>query len=173
MYFAFRCLPGRFFTREKYIYIKANSLQNNRDRADAAWALLGAAIKMAQGLGLSRLGAEQQSVDGKPLPMWTGRWESLIQREVGRRIWWNLVFLDWSLAPSYNFSCSIQPDQIKTALPANTEDEDIIDGQPLKPQPLSVRTGMSFQLARLRFAEISQRQIWQANNNNHPPYSFV
>ncbi|WVQ77583.1 hypothetical protein IAR50_007271 [Cryptococcus sp. DSM 104548] len=146
---------------------------NNRDRADAAWALLGAAIKMAQGLGLSRLGAEQQIIDGKPLPMWTGRWESVIQREVGRRIWWNLVFLDWSLAPSYNYSCSIQPDQIKTALPANIEDEDIIDGMPLRPQPLSVRTSMSFQLARLRFAEISQRQIWQANNNNHPPYSFV
>ncbi|OCF33762.1 nuclear protein [Kwoniella heveanensis CBS 569] len=146
---------------------------NNRDRADAAWALLGAAIKMAQGLGLSRLGAEQQVVDGKPLPMWTGRWESLIQREVGRRIWWNLVFLDWSLAPSYNFSCSIQPDQIKTALPSNIEDEDIIDGQPFRPQPLQVRTGMSFQLARLKFAEISQRQIWQANNNHHPPYSFI
>ncbi|WVQ69581.1 uncharacterized protein L199_007801 [Kwoniella botswanensis] len=146
---------------------------NNRDRADAAWALLGAAIKMAQGLGLSRLGAEQQAVDGKPLPMWTGRWESLIQREVGRRIWWNLVFLDWQLAPSYNFSCSIQPDQIKTALPANIEDEDIIDDQPFKPQPISVRTGMSFQLARLKFAEITQRQIWQANNNHHPPYSFI
>ncbi|WVF69491.1 hypothetical protein IAT40_004268 [Kwoniella sp. CBS 6097] len=146
---------------------------NNRDRADAAWALLGAAIKMAQGLGLSRLGAEQQAVDGKPLPMWTGRWESLIQREVGRRIWWNLVFLDWSLAPSYNFSCSIQPDQIKTALPSNIEDEDIIDGQPFRPQPLQVRTGMSFQLARLKFAEITQRQIWQANNNHHPPYSFI
>nr|XP_018265162.1 nuclear protein [Kwoniella dejecticola CBS 10117]OBR87320.1 nuclear protein [Kwoniella dejecticola CBS 10117] len=146
---------------------------NNRDRADAAWALLGAAIKMAQGLGLSRLGAEQQAVDGKPLPMWTGRWESLIQREVGRRIWWNLVFLDWQLAPSYNFSCSIQPDQIKTALPANIEDEDIIDERPFKPQPISVRTGMSFQLARLKFAEITQRQIWQANNNHHPPYSFI
>ncbi|WVQ80090.1 hypothetical protein IAT38_002191 [Cryptococcus sp. DSM 104549] len=146
---------------------------NNRDRADSAWALLGAGIKMAQGLGLSRLGAEQQAIDGKPLPMWTGRWESLIQREVGRRIWWNLVFLDWSLAPSYHYSCSIQPDQIKTALPANIEDADIIDGQPLKQQPLDVRTGMSFQLARLKFAEISQRQIWQANNNNHPPYSFV
>lgn len=32
---------------------------------------------------------------------------------------------------------------------------------------------MSFQLARFKFAEISHRQIWQANNNNHPPYSFV
>lgn len=148
-------------------------LMNNRDRADAAWALLGAAIKMAQGLGLSRLGAEQQSVDGRPLPMWKGRWESLIQREVGRRIWWNLVFLDWSLAPSYNFACSIHPDQIKCALPANIEDEDLIDGQPIRPQPESVRTRMSFQLAKLKFAEISQRQIWQANNNNHPPYSFI
>ncbi|KAL7419070.1 hypothetical protein Q5752_005906 [Cryptotrichosporon argae] len=148
-------------------------LMNNRDRADAAWALLGAAIKMAQGLGLSRLGSEQQAVDGRDVPMWKGRWESVVQREVGRRIWWNLVFLDWALAPSYNFACCIQPDQIKTALPANVEDEDLVDGQPLRPQPVHVRTRMSFQLAKLKFAEISQRQIWQANNNNHPPYSFV
>ncbi|GMK56923.1 hypothetical protein CspeluHIS016_0307630 [Cutaneotrichosporon spelunceum] len=148
-------------------------LMNNRDRADAAWALLGAAIKIAQGLGISRLGAEQQSVEGRPLPMWKGRWESLIQRELGRRIWWQLVFLDWSLAPSYNYASSIQPDQIKTALPANIEDEDLDDDQPLRPQPPDVRTRMSFQLAKLKFAEISQRQIWQANNNNHPPYSFI
>lgn len=32
---------------------------------------------------------------------------------------------------------------------------------------------MSFMLARLKFAEIAHRQIWQANNNNHPPYSFI
>ncbi|KAL1407004.1 hypothetical protein Q8F55_006417 [Vanrija albida] len=150
-------------------------LMNNRDRADAAWALLGASIKMAQGLGLSRLGSEQQGTEGeeRSMPMWKGRWESLIQREVGRRIWWNLVFLDWSLAPSYNYASSIQPDQIKSALPANIEDEDLIDGQPLRAQRLNVRTRMSFQLAKLKFAEISQRQIWQANNNNHPPYSFI
>ncbi|TXT13049.1 hypothetical protein VHUM_01450 [Vanrija humicola] len=151
-------------------------LMNNRDRADAAWALLGASIKMAQGLGLSRLGSEQQGAEGEEranMPMWKGRWESLIQREVGRRIWWNLVFLDWSLAPSYNYASSIQPDQIKSAMPANIEDEDLIDGQPLRAQRMNVRTKMSFQLAKLKFAEISQRQIWQANNNNHPPYSFI
>jgi len=65
--------------------------------------------QMAQNLGMSRLGAEQQAENGKPLSTWTGRWESLIQREVGRRIWWNLVFLDWSLAPSYSFSTSYVP----------------------------------------------------------------
>lgn len=147
---------------------------------------------MAQGLGLNRLGAEQQAPEGKLLPMWTGRWESLIQREVGRRIWWNLVFLDWAMAPSYSFSCSIHPDQsefldavrrlsraaltrhaVKTALPANIDDEDIIDGQKLQPKPLPMRTSMSFILARYKFAEITHRQIWQANLNMHPPYSFM
>ncbi|KAJ9094899.1 hypothetical protein QFC19_007755 [Naganishia cerealis] len=145
---------------------------NNRDRADAAWSLLGAAIKMAQGMGLSRLGAEADPSSRDP-PKWRTPWESVVKREVGRRLWWNLVFLDWSLAPSYNFSSSIQPDQIKTALPANVNDEDISDLHPLEPKPLSVRTDMSYHLARLRFAEISQRQIWQANASPHPPYSFI
>jgi hypothetical protein len=87
-------------------------------------------------MGLSRLGAEADPKARDP-PKWRTPWESVIKREVGRRLWWNvrvfllrkaawthtfafqLVFLDWSLAPSYNFSSSIQPDQIKTALPAN------------------------------------------------------
>lgn len=146
---------------------------NNRDRADAAWSLLGAAIKMAQGMGLSRLGAEAEPKPGVEPPKWKAPWESLIKREVGRRLWWNLVFLDWSLAPSYNFASTIHPDQIKTALPANVNDEDLIEGQPLRPKPLSERTSMSYHLARLRFAEISQRQIWQANASPHPPYTFI
>lgn len=38
---------------------------------------------------------------------------------------------------------------------------------------MTERTSMSFLLVRLKFVEISHRQIWQANNNNHPPYSFI
>ncbi len=146
---------------------------NNRDRADAAWSLLGATIKMAQNMGLSRLGSEGEATPDSPAPNWKAPWQSLIKRETGRRLWWNLVFLDWSLAPSYNYASSIQPDQIKTALPANVNDEDVVEGQPLIAKPLSERTGMSYHLARLRFAEISQRQIWQANASPHPPYSFM
>lgn len=88
---------------------------------------------MGQGMGLSRLGAEPDLQLGEEPPVWKAPWESLIKREVGRRLWWNvsriplriyfiskvayepmdvqLVFMDWSLAPSYNFSSSIQPDQ--------------------------------------------------------------
>jgi hypothetical protein len=62
---------------------------------------------------------------------------------------------------------------VKTALPANINDEDLVEGQPLRPRPLSERTSLSYQLSRLRFAEISQRQIWQANASPHPPYSFM
>ncbi|ORX35880.1 fungal-specific transcription factor domain-domain-containing protein [Kockovaella imperatae] len=146
----------------------------NRDRSDAAWAMLGAIIKMAQGLGLSRLGSEPEVVDGKPTAQWVGRWKSLIEREVGRRIWWNLVWLDWSLAPSYNYACCIHPEQIKTAMPGNIEDDDLVDGQPFRPQPVNVYTRMSFQLARLKFAEIGHRQIWAANNSPiESPYPFI
>ena len=95
----------------------STDIQKNRDRSDAAWAMLGAIVKvrarppafadwqMAQGLGLSRLGSEPPAIEGKPAAQWVGRWKSLIEREVGRRIWWNLVWLDWALAPSYNFAC--------------------------------------------------------------------
>jgi hypothetical protein len=62
---------------------------------------------------------------------------------------------------------------VKTSLPGNIEDEDLIDGQPFRPQPTNVRTGMSFTLARLKFAEIAHKQIWQANNTHHRPYSFM
>lgn len=62
---------------------------------------------------------------------------------------------------------------VKTALPANVNDDQIVEGEPLRPRPLSERTSMSYHLARLRFAEISQRQIWQANASPHPPYSFM
>ena len=62
---------------------------------------------------------------------------------------------------------------VKTALPANIEDQDLIDGQPLRPQPPHIRTGMSFHLARIKFTEISHRIIWQANTHSHTPYSFM
>ncbi len=41
-------------------------------------------------MGLSRLGAERPNL-GTSDPRWVGRWSSIVDREVGRRIWWNLV----------------------------------------------------------------------------------
>lgn len=121
-------------------------------------------------MGLNRLGPEQLVVpEGEQPKQWVGRWESLVTRETARRVWWQsvplrrrpslaaspsltaphpspscfsprLVFLDWSLASAYGYSCTVHADQISCALPANVRDEDIIDGQLLKPQPKEVHT---------------------------------
>lgn len=65
---------------------------NVDDEADVHWSLLGTAIKVAQNLGLSRLGEESAS------KTWPPAWKSFRTRETGRRVWWNLVTLDWSHA---------------------------------------------------------------------------
>lgn len=46
--------------------------------------------QMAQGMGLSRLGCEHEVKPGEEPPKWKAPWESLIRREVGRRLWWNV-----------------------------------------------------------------------------------
>lgn len=102
------------------IIILSGVYLNNQDRADAHWGILGAGIKIAHMMGINRLGAEETDVKPGQRPrVWRGRWESVIAREVGRRCWWQLVFLDWSLAPSYGYACSIHPNQMDTAFPAN------------------------------------------------------
>lgn len=62
---------------------------NVDDQSDASWALLGSAIKVAQNLGLSRLGPETESRKA----LWPEAWKSFRRREIGRRVWWNLVSL--------------------------------------------------------------------------------
>ncbi|EEB97961.1 hypothetical protein MPER_02620, partial [Moniliophthora perniciosa FA553] len=86
------------------------------------WALLGSAIKIAQNLGLSELGSEADSKS------WGCSWNSLIKRETARRIWWNLIFNDWSNAAAHHGAYSIHPTQNRTALPANVNDADLVDG---------------------------------------------
>ena len=57
------------------------------DQSDAGWALLGSAIKVAQNLGLSRLGPETEARKR----VWPEAWQSFRRRETARRVWWNLV----------------------------------------------------------------------------------
>lgn len=59
--------------------------QYNVGMADSHWALLGSAIKIAQNIGLSRLGNESQKI------AWPEAWRDPLRREIGRRVWWHLV----------------------------------------------------------------------------------
>lgn len=73
---------------------------NVDDEADAHWSLLGSAIKVAQNLGLSRLGTESKT------KQWPVAWKSFRRRETGRRVWWGLVTLDWSHAQAREWNSS-------------------------------------------------------------------
>ncbi|KAJ3856152.1 hypothetical protein EV368DRAFT_61903 [Lentinula lateritia] len=140
-------------------------LYQNLDEADSHWALLGSAIKMAQNLGISRLGSES---DNKT---YTGIWTSVIKREVARRIWWSLIFNDWSHAAAHNGAYSIHPSQNHTGFPANINDVDLVDGFPLKVRPIMEYTEMTLSLTRFRFVGIYREIV--DNMQSPTGYDFV
>ncbi|KAL0062845.1 hypothetical protein AAF712_010301 [Marasmius tenuissimus] len=132
--------------------------QQNLDDADSQWALLGSAIKIAQNLGLSRLGSENEN------RTFADPWRSIIRRETARRVWWNLVFNDWSHAAAHNGAYSIHPSQNFTGLPANVNDTDLIDGREI-PVDNNQYTQMTFSLTRFRFVEIYREIVDNSNLN--------
>lgn len=60
-------------------------VKQSADAGVLAGSLVGAACKIGQNMGLSRLGPE---VAGKK---WPDLWNTFKKREVGRRTWWGLV----------------------------------------------------------------------------------
>jgi hypothetical protein len=88
-------LPWNIFSNFKALISIMGLYLSHTDGTQTLFALLGAAIKIAQNMGLSSLGREEQD-DNHARRNWVGRWTSLVQREVGRRIWWNLVIPSFS-----------------------------------------------------------------------------
>ncbi|KAF9455930.1 fungal-specific transcription factor domain-containing protein [Collybia nuda] len=127
--------------------------QQNLDEADSHWALLGTAIKIAQNLGLSRLGSES---DGHCYP---AGWRSAVKREIARRVWWSLIFDDWSHAAAHNGTYSIHPSQNHTGYPANVDDIDLVEGHPVKSRPPAEYTEMTSLICRLRFVEMYRQVV--------------
>ncbi|KAJ8075028.1 hypothetical protein PM082_019355 [Marasmius tenuissimus] len=130
-------------------------------------ALLGTAIKMAQNLGMSRLPSESE---GRSYPK---MWQSVVKREVARRVWWNLVFMDWSQASFSNGFYSIHPTQAHTCLPANLNDTELVEGKPIQHKPRDQYTEMTFSLTRFRFVEIHRQSIDLLTNPNSTTYASI
>ncbi|KAK7019182.1 hypothetical protein VNI00_018176 [Paramarasmius palmivorus] len=143
--------------------ILMGTYQQNLDDSDSHWALLGSAIKIAQNLGISELAAESSS------EVWRSPWNSVIKREVARRVWWNLVFSDWSNAAAHHGVYSIHPAQNHTALPSNVNDADIAEGFPLDASPPTQYTEMTYSLIRFRFVALYREIV----DNRGRGYSFV
>jgi hypothetical protein len=91
--------------------------------------LLASAGRIAQSLGLHRLGPESTTEAISK--------EQLRQREAGRRVFNQLCTQDWFQIP-FSESYSLNPRFIKTSKPLNCNDEDMV------PQPLSTPTQASY-----------------------------
>jgi hypothetical protein len=91
--------------------------------------LLASAGRIAQSLGLHRLGPES-AIEA------TSK-EQLRQREAGRRVFNQLCTQDWFQIP-FSESYSLNPRFFKTSKPLNCNDEDMV------PQPLSTPTQASY-----------------------------
>ncbi|KAK5988698.1 putative transcription factor lepB [Cladobotryum mycophilum] len=87
------------------------------------------------------------------------------KKEMGRRIWWYLVAMDWMLAqfnnPQEGFYV-IHPSQMAVNKPRNVKDEDLIDGLDVIDRPMSEPTCVSYFLQRIRLAELCQLLLEQS-----------
>lgn len=118
-------------------------------RANQHWTLLGSATKVAMALGLCNVPDEAKIISGE-LHRIPQRWQSTIDREVARRVWYCLLELDWLFSMEYGFLYTISPEIHQTTEPANVNDADIKDNEPVVSLPLDTYTDMSYFLQRLR-----------------------
>ncbi|CAE6495509.1 unnamed protein product [Rhizoctonia solani] len=102
------------------------------------------AVRIGHSMGLSKLGSE--TVGQVPPP-------GLRERELRRRVWWNIVFFDWYLSPSVGHSYLIHPAQCTTAFPANMDWEEMVEGRRFEPRPRDQWTGAAFLIAKAEVAE--------------------
>ncbi|RSH94213.1 hypothetical protein EHS25_004016 [Saitozyma podzolica] len=134
-----------------------NLYLNNKDRTSAARSLLGLAIKMAVSIGLSRIPDESSLTDGS----------GVIERELGRRLWWSLVSQDAYTASTSGFTYLVNLSHASTGRFANVDEEDIRGGSAYHSRPLTETTAATFHIAKIDFALVVRNFI-DAINVNFP-----
>ncbi|KAJ5103368.1 hypothetical protein N7532_003897 [Penicillium argentinense] len=86
----------------------------------------------------------------------------MIDVEVQRRAWWNMVASDWLLSFSggpQEGAYTFQPKHMNVNLPSNTDDEMITTSGVQQAYPLSVPTSMSAFIARVQGSELCREVI--------------
>ncbi|RKU41137.1 hypothetical protein DL546_000940 [Coniochaeta pulveracea] len=131
------------------LYFLMNHIETTSPRARS---LLAEAVTVSHSLGLhlldsasSRTGPTADDLD----PM---------TREMKRRVWWYLAAIDWMSAlveGPFDTIYFVQPNRIWTNLPLNINDDDL-DKPHKHERPLSEPTSMSYNLHRLKIAEIAR-----------------
>lgn len=100
---------------------------HNYGESDLISTLMGCAIRIAQSLGLHRLGPDKRASPTQSLEVDILKTE-LIDREISKRVWWFLIRQDWLQIPFMN-TYTIHATQFNTPKPRNCLDSKIeLDG---------------------------------------------
>ncbi|GAA6038341.1 hypothetical protein JCM8097_003955 [Rhodosporidiobolus ruineniae] len=140
---------------QQYIQLSSSSGQTGRI---LSW--VASAIRVAQRLGLHRLGSNPQTMppDDPALPPGSNS----VKRETAVRLWRHLVNIDSWLSDSPSLRCYLlHPSQYNTGLPLNLNFSDLsrTDWRTPAPQPLTVYTDTSFELVQSKITEQIRRAL--------------
>ncbi|KAJ9121209.1 hypothetical protein QFC24_004884 [Naganishia onofrii] len=161
-------------------YIIIGPYWNSCGRSERHWSLLGVIVKIAQNLGLSRLGPElshEASVEHIKRAFGS-RWEMAADREIGRRIWWTLTDAgiypqDVQFAPEHHFTMITHSRMSHTALPAHIDDDRLVGSGPIMPAPMTEYNTMSYFLNRIEWTLPLRRLVEQMNELGTLRYSLI
>ncbi|KAF5358796.1 hypothetical protein D9758_008582 [Tetrapyrgos nigripes] len=83
------------------------------------------------------------------------------------------IFDDWSHAAAHNGAYSVHPSQNHTALPANINDADLVEGQPLREIPDTQYTEMTLSRTRFRFVDHYRQIVDNMQSPSPSGYGFI
>ncbi|KAK4056115.1 hypothetical protein OIO90_002846 [Microbotryomycetes sp. JL221] len=135
--------------------------------------LLTAAISSAQELGLHRMPSDQEwdlATRDEPL---SHRIQSLITREMSKRVFWTLCTQDW-FGTAYRKTYIVQPTQVTTPLPLNMHDQDLLRGDMINRPIHAEYTVVSKLLLWIQIARCLQSTFEHLDQRGgNPSYEFL
>ncbi|RSL42239.1 hypothetical protein CEP54_015552 [Fusarium duplospermum] len=124
----------------------------HEDGSRTCWSLTGLAIHLARGMGLHR--------DGSHLAL------SPLEREMRRRLWWGLLFLDVRSAEELGTDLIVVESTFNTQMPSNINDIDMSLDMSEPPLTREVCTDTTLFLVRCEICNLSRRLIEAASTSS-------
>lgn len=118
------------------------SLLPNIGAQDKVWPLTGLLLRLAKSVGLHREGETHQC--------------NQLEREIRRRLWWHICFIDSSSRRADAQDLSITPASFSTGLPINSNDVDLDSSATQIPNPNQGSTGVTLCLIRCELWYLTQ-----------------
>ncbi|KAG9502557.1 hypothetical protein J7337_005387 [Fusarium musae] len=118
------------------------SLLPNFGAQDKVWPLMGLLLRLAKSVGLHREGNPNQY--------------NQLEREIRRRLWWHICFIDSSSRRVDAQDLSITPASFSTCLPTNSNDVDLDNSTTQITNPNQGSTGVTLCLIRCELWYLTQ-----------------